>query len=77
MRSKRVYVTYDPTANAGYVYLQRASARKPGSSMRSVRVSQDVIIDFDSQDRVVGIEFLNAQKHLPKSWWRDSDDRKR
>lgn len=50
--------TYDPKVDALYVTL---SARP---TMDSEEVSPGVVFDFDEDNRIVGIELLNAKARL-------------
>jgi uncharacterized protein YuzE len=49
---------YDPEVDALYVDLSDRAA------VESVEVSPDVVIDFDADNRIVGIELLNAKAKL-------------
>lgn len=48
-------ITYDPTADAVYIRLRP----HPGES-HLVRVSDDLAVDLDREDRPLGIEILGA-----------------
>lgn len=56
-------VTYDGQANAAYIYLQPI---QPGE-VAVTHVCGGVALDFDSQERLIGIEVLYASHRLPKS----------
>lgn len=59
-----VTITYDPIANAAYV---RLSATAPGEVRRTSEVlPSGVLLDFDKEDRLVGIEILNANAILTR-----------
>lgn len=49
---------YDPAADA--LYLRFAEA----AIVESEEVSDGVVLDFDSEGRIVAIEVLDASKHL-------------
>jgi uncharacterized protein YuzE len=49
---------YDPEADALYVRF----AEKP--IVESEEVADGVVLDFDAEGRIVGIEVLDASKHL-------------
>ena len=51
-------MTYDPEANAAYIYLSG------GTILESAEVVPNVVFDYDAEDRIVGIEFLNARAQL-------------
>jgi uncharacterized protein YuzE len=54
-------VTYDPRADAMYLYL---AERTPGTFevARTEEVSTGVMLDFDAENRVIGIEILSVSK---------------
>ena len=53
-------ITYDPIADAMYIYL---SWRK--KSTRTEEISSDFLVDFSGKE-LIGIEILNASKRLAK-----------
>lgn len=61
-------ISYDPEADAAYLYL--VDVIELGSAVRTVTVDTDEIdgminIDFSTDGKVLGIEFLDASKKLP------------
>jgi len=56
-------VTYDEEADAAYIYLKRVS---PGEVKDTIELNENIILDFDSQKRLIGIEILSASKAIPK-----------
>ena len=56
--------TFDPAADAAYVYLQPADAIEP-SVARTVPVNADINLDFDDHDRLIGIEILRGSALHP------------
>ncbi len=55
--------TFDPRADAAYIYLVDEIA--PGESTRQVPLEGEglkamVILDFDSNDRLLGVEIIGA-----------------
>ena len=52
-------IKYRPDDNAAYIRLSQ------GKVLESAEVSPDVVFDYDSEGRIVGIELLNAQAQLP------------
>ena len=50
--------TYDPEADALYVRFAKAKV------VESEEVSPGVVIDFDTEGRIVGVEVLDARRHL-------------
>ena len=58
-----VDLTYDQQANAVYVYLGR------GEVATSEEVSPDMVVDYDVDGRIMGIEILNARETLTPGDW--------
>ena len=59
-------VTYDPSALAGYIYLTGSIA--PGGVKRSVPVTEcdsNIVLDFDGNGHLVGIEVLDPALLYP------------
>ena len=56
-------MTYDPEADAAYIYLSR------GCQIASIGEVGPFICDFDSEARVIGIEILDASKVLAPGDW--------
>jgi uncharacterized protein YuzE len=52
-------VAYDPDADAAYI---RFSA---GKVEESEEVSPGIVLDYDGEGHIVGMEVLHARKHLP------------
>ena len=52
-------VTYDPEVDAAYI---RFSA---GKVEESEEVTAGIVLDYDEEGRIVGMEVLNARQHLP------------
>lgn len=50
--------TYDPEADALYVRFAKAKV------VESEEVSPGIVIDFDTEGRIVGVEVLDARRHL-------------
>lgn len=60
-------VTYDPSARAGYIYL--TGTIEPGGVKTSVPVREcngNIVLDFDGDGRLVGIEVLDPALLHPK-----------
>jgi uncharacterized protein YuzE len=59
-------VTYSRAGDAAYLYLRRI---EPGGAVRQEIVGGvaegNVILDFDADGRLVGIEVLDASRFLP------------
>lgn len=59
--------TFDPATDAVYIYL---TAIRPGEAIKQHVCDEpdakgDVILDFDAEGRLLGIEVLHASKALP------------
>ena len=54
--------TYSPGADALYVELAAVERR----ATRQQEIVPGVIMDFDAQDRVLGLELLGASRHVPR-----------
>ncbi|KQV14865.1 MULTISPECIES: DUF2283 domain-containing protein [unclassified Kitasatospora] len=70
-------VTYDKTANAAYVYLTDPQVRNKVSRMYPcdpVAVGGMINLDFDEQERLIGVEVLAASSKLPE-YLLDSSER--
>lgn len=61
-------VTYDPFANAAFIYLVEIGAGEVAESApcESETGVGEVIADFDKDGRLLGIEVLNARAVLPR-----------
>ena len=61
-------ITYDTEVDAAYIYLRDIL---PGGVARTIPIELArgyVNIDFDAEDRMVGIEILGARAVLPKGF---------
>ena len=56
--------TYDKEVDAAYIYLVYPLV--DGTCKKTTPLNEDIILDFDAQDKLVGVEILNASKHLKK-----------
>ncbi|MEP9376801.1 DUF2283 domain-containing protein [Aquabacter sp. CN5-332] len=59
-------MTYDPEADAVYIYVGK------GEIAQSAETASDVVLDYDSQGRIIGIEVLNASSRLAPGAWRNA-----
>jgi uncharacterized protein YuzE len=63
-------VTYDPLADAAYIYLVDIA---PGDVAETYpghpgdKLVAGINLDFDSSQRLIGIEVLNARRTLPQA----------
>jgi uncharacterized protein YuzE len=65
-----VRITYDPEADAAFVYL--VDEIQPGEGSRSLMCDLEiregaVILVLDGEDRLVGVEILGASRLLPNA----------
>ena len=55
-------IKYDPKVDAAYV-----SFKKGPLEVTTMRITEDIAIDFGAGEEIVGIEILEASKHLELS----------
>ena len=60
-------VTYDESVDAAYIELRQESGRVKNSDASGALLRQGIMInlDFDFDDRLVGIEVQGASRRLP------------
>ena len=75
-------VTYDPAADAGYISLRDIES---GGAKHTVALDEldpdsdapralgSIVLDFDDEERLIGIEILNACEVLPPELLRQAD----
>lgn len=61
-------VTYDPAADAAYIYLTNRDEEGVGvvTTIPMAAASLSVVADLDATYRIAGLEFLGASHTLPK-----------
>ncbi|MEW6615297.1 MAG: DUF2283 domain-containing protein [Thermodesulfobacteriota bacterium] len=52
-------IKYDPQVDAAYI-----SFKKGPTEVTTIRVTEDIAIDFCPNEEIVGIEILDASDHL-------------
>ncbi|MDI6738713.1 MAG: DUF2283 domain-containing protein [Nanoarchaeota archaeon] len=57
-------LTYDKEADAAYVYLVRHIRR--GEAKKNIKVIGNMVLDFNDNGKLLGIEILNARKILKR-----------
>ena len=57
-------IEYDKEVDAAYIYLKYPI--KDGEVKKTVSIKENVNLDFDAEDRLIGIELLDASKMLNK-----------
>ena len=55
---------YDKQADAAYIYLDDSIA--DGQAEKTIELNDNVIVDFDKDGKLLGIEILSASKLLNK-----------
>lgn len=58
-------VTYDKEADAAYIYLKDKIER--GEVKSTISMNENIILDFDSNKKLIGIEILSVSRVVPKS----------
>ena len=52
-------VSYDPKVDAAYI-----SFKKGPMQVTTIRLTEDIAVDFGPNEEIVGIEVLDASEHL-------------
>ena len=52
-------IKYDPQVDAAYI-----SFKKGPTQVTTVRLTEDIAVDFGPNEEIVGIEILDASEHL-------------
>ncbi len=55
---------YDKEADAAYIYLEDSIADSPAE--KTIELNDNIIVDFDKNGKLLGIEILSASKVLHK-----------
>lgn len=55
--------TYDKEADAAYIYIKENI--KKGEVARTIALNDDINLDFDKKNKLIGIEVLRASKNMP------------
>ena len=53
---------YDKEVDAGYIYL--VDEIKDGEAVKTIELDSNIILDFNEEGKLLGIEVLNASKML-------------
>ena len=56
--------TYDKEADAAFIYLKGKIAK--GEVKSTVSMNDNIILDFDANKKLIGIEILSASRVVPK-----------
>ena len=57
-------VTYDKEADAAYIYLKDKIEK--GEVKSTVSMNENIVLDFDSEKKLIGIEILSASTVVSK-----------
>ena len=57
-------VTFDKDADAAYIYLKERIVK--GEVKSTISMNENIILDFDANKKLIGIEILCASKVVPK-----------
>ncbi|MBI4451864.1 DUF2283 domain-containing protein [Candidatus Woesearchaeota archaeon] len=55
---------YDKDADAAYLYMQYPV--KEGAAKKTIQLNDNIILDFDENNKLLGVEILDASKVLNK-----------
>lgn len=55
---------YDQDVDAAYIYLKYPI--KEGEAQKTIQLNENIILDFDEDDKLIGIEILDATKTVKK-----------
>jgi len=55
---------YDKEVDAAYIYLKYPLKR--GEAKKTIALNDNIIVDFDKKNKLIGVEVLNASKVLSK-----------
>ena len=52
-------IRYDPSVDAAYIYFKEGKTQ-----VTTVRLTEDIAVDFGPNEEIFGIEILDASRHL-------------
>ena len=58
-------MTYDKEADAAYIYLKDKIGK--GEVKNTISMNENIILDFDSNKKLIGIEILSASHVMQKN----------
>ncbi len=58
-------IAYDKIADAAYIYLKEKIEK--GEVKSTISMNENIILDFDTNKKLIGIEILSASRIIPKS----------
>lgn len=62
---------YDKEVDAGYIYIKYPI--RSGEAKKTVTLNDNIILDFDKKDKLIGVEILNASKIMNRQVLRNAD----
>ncbi|MEC2046287.1 DUF2283 domain-containing protein [Bacillus licheniformis] len=62
----RSFITFDKEAELGYIYVLPPSRKIKIESTDELEVNEDIMLDVDVEDRIVGIELFGDSAHALK-----------
>ncbi len=57
-------LTYDKEVDTAYIYMQYPI--KDGECKTTKEIDENIIVDFNAEGKIIGVEILNASKVLDK-----------
>lgn len=57
-------ITYNKKADAAYIYIKKRIL--PGEVKKTMALNHDIKLDFDKNNKLVGIEILHASRNMPE-----------
>jgi len=64
-------IEYDKDVDAAYIYI--AGDIEDGEAKKTIELNSNIILDFDSENKLIGVEVLNASKVLNKKVLSEAD----
>ena len=55
---------YDKEVDAAYIYLKHPIKR--GEVKKTIVLNDNIIVDFDKNDKLIGVEIINASKVIAR-----------
>jgi len=57
-------ITYEKDIDAAYIYLVDSISK--GKAVKTIQLNDNITLDFDKEDKLLGVEVLDASKVLNK-----------
>jgi len=57
-------IEYDRDVDAAYIYIEEPT--KNGKVKKTIELNENIILDFDENNKLMGVEVLSASKILSK-----------